>query len=182
MFKFSLLILKNLGRNRMRTLLTCSAVVVLVVVFSVVTSIIGFVQNVVGDQARQTRLIVSERWTTPSRFPLRYVERIAAAPGVVDWTAWNCKRGYFDASKQNDRRGDGIATRVDNLRSMYPGLEDLAPELVDAMRRDRTAALVGPSIMQTMNWSVGQKFTLVSPKPSANDLEFRIVGVLPAGR
>ncbi len=182
MFKFCGLVLKNLSRNRLRTALTALAVMVLTAVYSVVHSTTDLVNRLVEDSSSQTRLLVLDRWVVPSRFPARYVTKIAGMADIEDWTIWHYYIGYFDESKRSDRFGLGLATRMENLIAMHPGLEDLDPALVEAMKGEKTGALVGRRIAKTMNWRVGQRFTLISATHTGINLDFKIVGLLPPGK
>ncbi len=181
MFKFLELVLKNLRRNRVRTLLTGFAVLTLTTIYSVVSNTTAFIGRLV-DNAADTRLVIREKWITPTRVPARYARVIADIPGVEDWTLWYNYVGYLDDSHRVDRRGLGIATRMENLREMQPGLENLDPDILEAMKREKTGALVGAGVMKTMNWHVGQRFTVTSMNFAGHDLEFKIIGILPDSR
>lgn len=181
LFKFLILVLKSLGRNKLRTFLTGLGVMVLVAIYSVVTSVTSNVKNRIAAQGSQTRLIVSERWTMPSRVPLRYIPEITSLPGVVDWTTWNTVIGFLDESRRRDRQAAGIATRPENLREMHADLGKLDDEVIAALEGRKDGALVGTGLMKTMNWQVGQRFTLLAARFPPVDIQFTIVGVLPAG-
>lgn len=181
MLKFIELVLKNLGRNRVRTVLTALAVLVLTTIYSVVSYATAFLDQLVAD-AQDTRLMVREKWILPSQIPNRYAQRIADIPGVEDWTVWHNCIGFLDQSRRLDHRGLGIATRIDNLREMHPGLETVDDELIEALKREKTGALVGARVMKTIDWRVGQRFTLISMTQAGANLEFKIVGVIPEGR
>lgn len=177
MSKFLVLLLRNLSRNKSRTVLTILTIVLLVSVYSFVRTVVGVINHIIGAHASQTKLIVRERWVMPSTFPARYVPKIAAVPDVQDWTTWHSYVGTFDES------GDwiyGIATRVDNLREMHAEMDELDPTCIDALRRNKTGALVGCRIMDRMGWQVGQKFEVNSITHPGKDLEFTIVGELPS--
>ena len=77
--KFLELVLKNLGRNRVRTLLTGFAVLTLATIFSVVSNTTAFIGQLV-ENAADTRLVIREKWMTPSRVPSRYARMIADIP------------------------------------------------------------------------------------------------------
>lgn len=181
MFQFGALIFKNLSRNRLRTALTALAVTVLVAVYGFVSSTTAGIRALVSTQASETRLVVTERWMAPSRFPMRYVSKIAETPGVDDWTTITFYPGYFDDSRRNWRRGTAIATRPDNLYDMYSDLKDLDPAAALALQEEKTGALIGPEILEMMNWKVGTRFRFVSRSIFGTDIPLKIVGVLPAG-
>lgn len=182
MFKFCYLIVKNLGRSKVRTTLTCLAVVVLVAIYSIVSTVTKFVDNLVSDAAGQTRLLVTERWVMPSQFPVRFVPQVTATPGVADWTVWHMYLGFLDETQRQGRMAGGFATRMDNLVAMHPGLEGIDPKALEAIKHEKTGVLMGVQVMQHMQWQVGQRFTMLSTSHLGKNLEFKIVGVLPPGR
>ena len=178
---FFVLILKNLGRNKLRTTLTALAVTVLVTICAEMMTIIVSVRQHVTAEASQSKLLVTERWVAPSRIPARYLPALTRLDGVEDWTIWNLYSGYLDASRQRSRQGFGLATRPDNLVRMHAGLEKVDPAAIEALGREKTGALVSADIVQQMGWKVGQQFTVLSSSHPDKDLRFKIVGVLPAG-
>ncbi|HUQ68978.1 MAG TPA: ABC transporter permease [Planctomycetaceae bacterium] len=180
LLKFAILVLKSLGRNKLRTALTGLGVMVLVAIYAVVTNVTGTLKNKIA-QNDQTRLIVSERWTMPSRVPARYVPDITGQDGVTDWTTVNFFPGFLDESRRRDRQAICIVTRPENLREMQSGLENLDPAVVDALVQRKDGAIVGPGLIKTMGWEVGQKFTLLAARFPPVDVQFTIVGVLPVG-
>jgi putative ABC transport system permease protein len=105
--------------------------------------------------------------------------QIIGMPGVADWTSWCFYGGLLDKSGQENRKVFGLATRVENIREMHPGLETIDPSVLEALRRNRIGALVGPKLMRTMKWKVGQRFTFIGTSRLGKDLEFEVVGVLP---
>jgi putative ABC transport system permease protein len=179
--KFLLLILKNLRRNKLRTTLTALAVTVMVTICAEMMTIIFWVHRHVQTQASQSKLLVSERWVAPSCIPARYLSLLTQQEGVEDWTLWNLYAGFLDASRQRSRQGFGLATRPDNLIRMHSGLEKLDPAAVEALKREKTGAILSADLMELMNWKVGQQFTVLSSSHPNKDLRFKIVGVLPPG-
>lgn len=179
--KFFLLILKNLRRSKLRTTLTALAVTVMVTICAEMMTIIFWVHRHVQTQASQSKLLVSERWVMPSCIPARYLSLLTHEEGVEDWTLWNLYTGFLDASRQRSRLGFGLATRPDNLIEMHSGLEKLDPAAVEALKREKTGAILSADIMRQMDWKIGQQFTVLSSSHPNKDLRFKIVGVLPPG-
>lgn len=179
--KFFLLILKNLGRSKLRTTLTALAVIVMVTICAEMLTIIVSVRQHVAGESSKSKLLVTERWVAPSRIPARYLPSLTRLDGVVDWTVWNFYAGYFDASRQRSRQVFGLATRPDNLVPMHGGLEELDPAAVAALQREKTGAILSADVLQQMGWKVGQQFTVLSSSHPGKDLRFKIVGVLPPG-
>lgn len=179
MLRFGLLVLKNIRRNAVRSGLTAFAIMLLAFVFTIVITITAAARQIVNKQANASRLIVSERWTTPSFIPLRSVDEIVDWPQVVDWTTWSIYTGFFDDSGRQDRMAVGIAMRPENVASMHEELQVMDPKELQALCDTKSGALVGDSIMATMGWQVGDEFTMISTTHPGLNLTFRIVGILP---
>jgi putative ABC transport system permease protein len=175
------LIFKNLARNRLRTVLTGLGVFVLVIVHAVVTNVTANVRRRVEAQSSDSRLMVSERWTAPSRVPLRYVAEVAARPDVLDWTTWNLKLAALDNSTRFDRQALVIATRPENFRAMQTGTDNIRQEALAEFASRKDAALVGVSILRTMGWRVGQQVTMALQFTPPVPMTMTIVGELPPG-
>jgi putative ABC transport system permease protein len=205
--KLALLIVKNLRRNRLRSVLTLLAVVCLVAIFSMIVTVLRFLQMVVTAQARDVPIVITERYRFPSRFDRRYIEQIVypgsslyneltASPGFhpEKYTLW-----YFSAFTLDTERKDRnleflvIATLPDKMPVMIDGLEELDPRLCALMkkppqtRRDNIGILIGPDRLRRLNKRVGDVFkatslTLregVSGQRLPIEMEFEVVGELP---
>lgn len=175
MVKFLSLLAKNLGRNKVRTTLTALAVLVLVAIYTLASTVTDTVGEAITELSSQSRLMVREKWIMPSRFPVRYLPKILAVKGVEDWTPWHFYFGTLDEAGHNIA---GIATRMDNLCEMHSGMDDLDPALLSAMDREKNGVLMGRVIMDQMNWQVGQRFSVISSSHVGKNLEFQVVGVL----
>ncbi len=179
-FKFCILIAKSLGRNKVRTALTSLGVIVLVAIYSVVTSVTSSVKQRMASGA-QTRLIVSERWTMPSRVPLRYIPEVAAQPGVNNWTTWNLSPGSLDENGSRDKQTVVIAMRPESVREMHSGLNVLSDELIEAWLKRKDGILVGTGLFKAMNWEIGQQITVFGGRFPPADVTYTIVGIMPPG-
>ncbi len=181
LFKFAILVFKSLGRNKVRTSLTGLGIVVLVAIFAVVTNVTSTVKRKVSSEGKQTRLIVTERWTAPSRVPLRYIPEIAQTEGVTDWTTMNLFIGHLDESRSRDSQVLGLAMRPENLREMQPPAADVSDADFEAFLSRKDAALVGSGLMKLMGWKVGQSFIVNGVRYPPVAVQFTIVGTLPPG-
>src|SRR5262249_19346880 len=68
------LILKNLGRNPLRTTLTAVAILVLVSVVTLIWTTVAFLDRTTAEKADDLKMIVMERWHVPSHMPLSYAD------------------------------------------------------------------------------------------------------------
>ena len=181
MLTFIRLILKNLGRNKLRTALTALAVTIMVTICVAMKAVLGAVSKHVEAEGGQSRLVVSERWVVPSRIPIRYVREITRLDGVEDWTTWNLYPGFWHESRQVNQQAFGIATRPENLKAMHPGLEKLDPAAIEALQREKTGVIVASDLAQDMGCQVGQQITLFGSGAADTSLRLKVVGMTPVG-
>jgi putative ABC transport system permease protein len=206
--KFVLLILKNLSRNKARTLLTALSVIVLVIVFSMILTVLRFLNLAMTAQAKDVAIVVTERYRFPSRFDRRYIEQIAmpgsslhdslrSLPGfrADQHTHWNFVAFTLDPeAKDRNLEFVCIATLPDKMPVMIGGLEDLSPKLCESMkkpprsRQDNIGILVGPDRLARIGKKVGDVFKAqclnlregLSGRRQLIEFDLEIVGELPA--
>lgn len=182
LYKFCILVMKSLGRNKVRTTLTGLGIAVLVCVYAIVTSVTSVVADKINGQGSQTRLICTDRWVAPSLVPPRYIPDLSTQEGVEDWTTWNMFACAFDNSGQADRRGIAIATRPDNIDSMITDGDKMSPETLKRFKQRKDGAVVAPGILKMMNWHVGQQITIYGMHFPKTTVPLTIVGELPPGQ
>jgi putative ABC transport system permease protein len=180
-FQFIVLILKNLGRNKLRTSLTALAVTVMVIICVEMRTIVATVARHVEADGSQSRLMVTERWEVPSRIPARYVPILARMDGVDDWTTWSCYPCYCHESRQVSQQAFGVATRPDNLIAMHAGLARLDAAAVATLQERKSGAIVAADVAQDLGCKIGQPLTLFSAVNPRESLRLEVVGVAPTG-
>ncbi len=197
--KFLLLILKNMGRNPLRSLLTAAGVMFLVWVVALVWSILTFLDANTTEKNTNFKIIVSERWQIPSRMPPSYMQGLCegAADGPddvrpMDSMCWSYYGGRLSKDASKTGRDDvlfaiamepeKVLTMLDDIDLMLP---EEVPELVKAvenLKAKRTGLILGHERLRSMNKRVGDRLTIYSRNFRGLDLEFEIVGTLPRGR
>jgi len=195
--KLLVIIIKNVGRNPLRTILTALGTIVLVFVVTLVWSILSFLDKQTAEKTRDLRAIVTERWKVPSLMPFSYsttlAEGAARNPGDVrplDWMTWQFYGGSIDP---NNRTRESIvfavATQPEKVMTMMPELDSLQPpestELaaaVEKLKAKRDGIIVGKERAAALKRGVGDRFKVYSFNFKGIDLEFEIVGIFPPGR
>lgn len=190
------LALKNLRRNLVRTLLTTTAIMVLVFMITLIWTVIFFLDMATTEQSKNLKLIITERWQVPSQVPMTYADYLDPAKpaflrelqglyGEKDFMIWSFYGGTMDPAK---RTPENIifffAMRPDQIRPMMDDLENLDQDLIEKMKDPRKpeAVLLGRDKLQAANLKVGSRFKLSSINYKDMDLEFEVVGELPDGR
>ncbi|MCO6456424.1 MAG: ABC transporter permease [Pirellulaceae bacterium] len=194
---FLLLIVKNLTRNKIRSVVTALSTMVLVFVCTLVWSILAFLDSVTAEQSQNLKAIVTERWQLPSQMPFAYAsslsEGAASDPDDVqpeDAMTWQFYGGSLDPkNRTRDNSLFAFGLEPDKLLTMMDELDELPPErkaelaaVVDKMRGNRQALIVGRNRLAAINKQVGERIKLFGLNYREIDLEFEIVGVFPEGR
>lgn len=173
--KFGKLILKNVLRNKRRTLLTVSSLAVSI--FLVVTLATVLTELSRGSEtANPLRLVSRHAVSLTFSLPASHGARIAAVPGVKVASPYSWYGGiYIDES--NFFANFAVDPRL--LRELQPEtkMDDAA---WDAFVRDRQGAIVGEKLSTLYGFTPGQRITLES-EIYQNEMEFIIRGVYRGG-
>jgi putative ABC transport system permease protein len=203
------LILKNLRRNWLRSALTSLAVVFLVAIFSMIYSVLEFLNQAMAEKPTDIPLVVTERYRLPSRFDRSLFDQITGEgtdlnkqlrqiPGfkAESFNVWHFIGFTLDPTFQDkDLQFFLIATYPDKIKTMIDSMEELDPKLCELMKnppgdaKPNTGILLGPDRLQKLRKKVGDKFPAISMSHRGNkdgirkpiEMEFVIVGELPAG-
>jgi putative ABC transport system permease protein len=152
------LLLANLRRKKVRTLLTIGSFVVALFLFGFLGAVrAGFRQGV--DIAGADRLIVIGRTGVIQPLPLPYLERIRRLPGVADVVHSTWFGGIYQDPKNFFSQ---FAIQPDEWRRMYPEF------LVDDAQwrdfvADRQGVVVGAKLARRFGWKVGDHVPLRAP-------------------
>ncbi len=195
--KFFLLIIKNIRRNLVRSLLTSLGTIVLVFVVTLVWSILSFLDAATAEKTRNFKGIVTERWRLPSQMPFAYAaslcEGAASKPGDIkpeDSMTWQFYGGTLDPTKRTRENSlFAIATDPAKLRTMMDELDALPPEnavaleeAIQKMQQNRQGIILGKDRLTSINKRVGERLKLYGINYREIDLELEIVGTFPEGR
>lgn len=192
------IILKNVGRNWLRTSLTALGTMVLVFVVTLVWSVLDFLAEATSDKTSNFKAIVTERWQLPSRMPFAYAEGLsrgaARNPGDVevapaDSMTWQFFIGSIDPKSTNfddfvflfAMDPAKIPTMMDDLDTLPPDKKAILDDLVRKMQENSRGVILGKERLALLKRKVGDRFTVYSRNYKEINLEFEIVGVIPDG-
>jgi putative ABC transport system permease protein len=169
--KLNKLILKNILRNKRRTLLTASSIVVSL--FLIITLATILTESTRGsEEANPLRLWTRHSVSLAFDLPAAHQQRIATVPGVKSVMPFSWYGGIYQ-DERNFFANFGVdATK---LRENYPELKMSDAEW-QSFTSDRQGAIVGRKLSQLFGFHVGQRITLRSPIYN-NSMEFIIRGV-----
>jgi len=168
---------RNLGRNKFRTVLTLAGVVVAVITFLLLRTVLwSWTAGI--EQASKDRVVTRQKVSFILPLPLRYVEEVRQIPGVRLASGMN----WFGAKdpKHENEFFSSIAVDPQTFLQVYDEVV-APPDQVEAWKQNRRGALVGDAIANKLGWKIGQKIVLqgtIYP----GDWEFEISGIYTAKR
>ncbi len=167
------LVLRNLTRNKRRTILTTLSITVSIFIFATLISLPGLLNRVLRDRANSRRLICHSKASILYMLPESYRRRIETVPHVEAVAAYSVFMAtYRDPSEQLGV----LAVDDDHVREIFPDW-DISAETEHEFASLRTAALVATNLMKLYGWKVGQTIMLRGTMYPV-DLQLTIVGVL----
>ncbi len=153
--KFSKLILKNILRNKRRTLLTISSLVVsLFLIITLATILTELTQGHEG--ANPLRLISRHAVSLGFTLPVAQQQRMATVPGVKSVIPFSWFGGIY---KDEKNFFANFAVDAAKLREVMTELKMSEPEW-QAFINDRQGAIVGAKLVKLYGFSIGQRITL----------------------
>jgi len=161
------LTLKNLGRKKLRTLLTGLSIVIAFILFAV----LGALNHAFGlgvDLAGADRLITMHKVSFIQPLPYSYVRRVEGIDGVelVNHHTW------FGAYYQDPKQQFALfPTEMETLRELYPAYS-IPDAQWQSLLGNRTGLLIGQQLANSYGWSVGDQVPLRSSIYPQRDGEY----------
>jgi putative ABC transport system permease protein len=169
--KYAKLIFKNILRNKRRTLLTISSLVVsLFLIISLATILTEFDRGT--NETSPLRLVSRHAVSLGFVIPMAHLQKIKTVPGVKEAMPFNWFGGIY-----KDERNFFANFAVDPRK-----MRDIIPEIKmsdadwQSFINDRQGAIVGAKLVKLYGFTPGQRVTLKSPIYNQS-VEFIIRGV-----
>lgn len=158
MFRLGPLILRNVFRNRRRTLLTLASTAVslgLLALLMALYQAFFYAEPVTPWESRW--LITRHRVSLTQPLPESHYQRIRAVPGVKALSGWTWFGGIYKEPKNFFGR---FAVDADRIFDVRRDLTMPAAQLA-AFKRERTACAVGRKIAEKYGMKLGDRVTIV---------------------
>jgi len=169
--KYAKLIFKNILRNKRRTLLTISSLVVsLFLIISLATILTEFDRGT--NEASPLRLVSRHAVSLGFVIPMAHLQKIKTVPGVKEAMPFNWFGGIY---KDERNFFANFAVDARKLHEVVPELKMSDAEW-QAFINDRQGAMVGAKLVKLYGFTPGQRVTLKSPIYNQS-VEFIIRGV-----
>ncbi len=175
--RLSSLALKNVMRNRTRTILTIVGVALAVLTFVVLRTVL-VAWTVASEQSAKDRIASRHKVTFIMPLPKRYVQDIKDVDGVTDVTWMNWFGGVHPTRTKEFFAT--IAVDPDSFLTVFDEIV-LEKDVIENWKQNRRGAIVGDVLTKKFGWKVGDRITLTGTI-FPGDWEFDIVGVYTVTR
>ena len=173
--KYLYLVWAALRRRPVRTFLTLLSVTTAFFLFGVLQGINVGIDGVF-KLLNTAHLDVMSRVSLTDPLPLSHLSRIAAISGVAHVTPLNALAGTYQ--RPNDLQVV-LGVDMDALTKIYENIK-IKPDVVEAMRRTRTGAVIGRSLAKKEGWKIGDRIPIhsinMSNRDGTSNWVFDIVG------
>lgn len=172
MFK---LVLQNLIRHPIRSVLTAGAVTVAVFLVCFLRSIVTTL-NAGLEAASATRLVVMSSISLFVDMPLPYQEKIARVEGIDEIVKWQWFGGYY---RERSNFFAQFAVDPQRMLDIYPEMK-LEPDEREAFLTRKDCCVVGYQLADRYGWEVGDTIPIIGalyPHPSGDAWQFELVGI-----
>ncbi len=153
--KYLHIILANLGRKKLRTILTVGSFTVALFLFGLL-AVIDIALNQGSGMAGANRLVVLNRVSLIQPLPISYQDRIRQIEGVEEATFFVWFGGVYQDQKNFF---PNFAVDVVTARSVYPEYV-LPDEEWNAFVADRQGCIIGRDLAERFEWKVGDRIPL----------------------
>ena len=173
--KFLPLVLANLRRSPLRSVLTAAAIALAISLVCLLRTMPAGLETILDYAASGTRVVVLNKAGFDYPLPYAYLQKVRALPGVVSAASWTWYGGMFEVEK--GVTFPSFATEPEVIAEVFPDFK-LTAEKVELFRSHRDGAIIGRATAQSYGWKVGDRIALKGDLYPV-DLEFLIVEILP---
>jgi putative ABC transport system permease protein len=189
------LMVKNLTRNPVRSLLTAGGTIILVAIVTIIWTVLGQLARATAEKSANFKTIITERWQLPSQMPYSYArtleEGAAREPGDIrpeDSMTWQFFIGSTEPGSafSLDTFFFAFCLEPKKILSMFGELDEVtgAPRAqieagIKAMEANTTGIVMGKSAAAKLNKIVGSRLKIYSRNYKDIEMEFEVVGILP---
>jgi putative ABC transport system permease protein len=170
--KYLPLIIRNVFRNKIRSLFTASSIAISLFLVVTLYSLLTSQEDAADTNSLSNRVAVLHEAGLAGSLPISYVERIRRVPGVIHAIPMSWFGGNY---KEETTQFAQFATDAKEIFNVYPELSIPADQL-EAWQKDKTGCVVGALIARNKGWKIGTKILLQGNIYPAN-LELTVRGI-----
>jgi len=152
------IVLKNLFRHRLRTILTMLGIATAVMAFGLIRTIVG-AWNAGVAASSANRMITRHSVSFIFPVPLPYRQTLARVPNVaaVSWANWF--GGVYGDPNDFKNFWPRLAVDPDTYFDLYPEFQ-LAPDQLAAFKKERNSAVIGRKLAAQHGFKLGDVITM----------------------
>lgn len=154
--KFARLVLKNLLRNKVRSLLTVALMGVIFFFVATLLSILATFDQAADSGEGQNRLGVQSAISLANMLPYSHEAKIREIDGVVETAKLQWVGAYYRDPKNFFAN---FAIDHDKMATIWDDYQ-VSPEQLEAFTEDRRGAIVGPGLAERFGWKLGDRVNL----------------------
>ncbi|MCO6436426.1 MAG: ABC transporter permease [Phycisphaerae bacterium] len=168
-------LLRNLTRNPLRSLLTCLAVAMPIIIYVLSMAVIDGIDRFLDNSVKQLRLVVIHKASYVNPLPAGYRRKIESLDPDGTRILSVCGINFLGGRVGDDPSPlSTLAADDDTFAQTFPEYE-LTPDELAAWERDRQAILIGSAVAEQYDWKVGDRITITPTLPPFVPMEFHII-------
>ncbi len=170
---------RNLTRNMLRTVLTCAAVALPIMIYVLSSAVIDGLNRFLDNAAKQLRLVVVHKTSIINPLPKGYGTKIESLDPSHSRITSVCGMRWIGGKIQNQPQPlSTLAAQHDTLVATFPDMK-LTDEEVEVWNRDRRAIIVGDATARQLGWKKGDRITINPSVPPYSPMEFNVISTAP---
>lgn len=177
-------LIRNLTRNPIRSLLTCAAVALPIMIYVLSSAVIDGLNRFLDNSAKELRLVVVHKTSIINPIPLGYRAKIESLDPTKTRITSVCGIRWIGGRVPDQPTPlSTLAAQHDSFVATFPDVK-LAPDEIDLWNRDRQAIIVGDATARQMRerfpgWEKGGRITIFPSVPPYSGMEFNVISTAP---
>jgi len=171
-------LMQNLKRNPLRTMLTAAAFALPMAVFVAAISLVVLLAEVAAANEKELRLGVRQKTSLVNLLPEGMRRKIEALDPERKSLRAVCGMRWFGGRVPDTQNTlTSLAADADTFPLVYNDVDMTPYEQVEWMKK-KTACVAGSGVAEQYHWKVGDRVTLESTVPPYLTLEFHLVKIM----
>ena len=170
---------RNLTRNLLRSLLTCFAVALPIMIYVLSMAVVAGIDKFLDNSVQQLRLAITHKTSIINPLPEGHRAKIESLDPTRTRLKTVCGIKWIGGRVDGSQRPlSAMGLDVDTFPQTFPEL-GLTEDEIAAWHRDRMAIAVGRANAEHFGWKTGDRINVRMSIPPYSLMEFHIISTLP---
>jgi putative ABC transport system permease protein len=169
------LMLKNILRNRRRSLLTVGSIAASLCLLGLMFALYRGLYLAPAAPGQELRLVSHHRVSMSTPLPYSYGDKIRQVPGVVEATPWQWFGGTYKDARDRNNFFARFCVEPQRFFKVRPEIE-MPEDQKRAFIQLRTGAIASDDLVERMHWQLGERIFFTGDIFPVNP-ELKLVGV-----